>query len=63
MGSARMGVSASTSVVDPWGAVWDVPGLYLMDASILPTSTKVNPQITIAALVARNAAHLADSLA
>jgi choline dehydrogenase-like flavoprotein len=34
----------------------------VLDASILPSSTHVNPQITIMALAARGAARLADSL-
>ena len=62
MGSARMGSDPATSVVDSWGRVWDVPGLWVLDASILPSSTHVNPQITIMALAARGAARLADSL-
>jgi choline dehydrogenase-like flavoprotein len=62
MGTARMGGHPSDSVVDPWGKVWDVPGLWVLDASILPSSTHVNPQITIMAMAARGAARLADSL-
>jgi choline dehydrogenase-like flavoprotein len=62
MGTARAGADSATSVVDPWGKVWDVPGLWVLDASILPSSTHVNPQITIMALAARGAARLADSL-
>jgi len=62
MGTARMGADPARSVVDPWGAVWDVPGLSILDASVLPSSTHVNPQVTIMAMVARSAARLADSL-
>jgi len=62
MGTARMGADRSTSVVDPFGAVWDVPDLYVFDASILPSSTHVNPQITIMAMAARCASLLADRL-
>ena len=62
MGSARMGADPSSSVVDPFGHVWDVPDLFVFDASVLPSSCHVNPQITIMALVARMAARLADSL-
>lgn len=62
MGSARMGSDPSNSVVDPFGHVWDVPDLFVFDASVLPSSCHVNPQITIMALVARMAARLADSL-
>ncbi len=62
MGTARMGADPSNSVVDPFGSVWDVPDLFVFDASVLPSSSHVNPQITIMALVARMAARLADSL-
>lgn len=62
MGTARMGAEPGVSVVDPWGGTWDVPGLYILDASMLPSSTHVNPQITIMAVVARCAARLADAL-
>src|ERR1019366_8391895 len=46
----------SSSVVDPFGHVWDVPDLFVFDASVLPSSCHVNPQITIMALVAPMAA-------
>ncbi|MFA5890798.1 MAG: GMC family oxidoreductase N-terminal domain-containing protein [Actinomycetota bacterium] len=62
MGTARAGADPRTSVTDPWGKVWDVPGLWILDGSIMPSSTRVNPQVTIMAMVARNAARLADSL-
>lgn len=62
MGTARMGARPSDSVVDPWGRVWDVDGLWVLDASILPSSTHVNPQITIMAMAARGASRLADAL-
>ncbi|MHB1890428.1 MAG: GMC family oxidoreductase [Acidimicrobiales bacterium] len=62
MGSARMGADPSSSVVDPFGRVWDVPDLFVFDASVLPSSCHVNPQMTVMALVARMAARLADSL-
>ena len=39
MGSCKMGTSAKTSVVAPDGQSWQVSGLYLADASVLPTST------------------------
>jgi choline dehydrogenase-like flavoprotein len=49
-------------VVDEFGRAHDVPGLVITDASILPGSTYVNPQITIMALAARSARHLAADL-
>ena len=39
MGSCQMGASAKGSVVAPDGQSWQVSGLYLADASVLPTST------------------------
>ncbi len=40
-------------MVDPSGHVWDLPGLYVADASLFPTAIGVNPQITIMALATR----------
>lgn len=62
MGTCRMGSDPRSAVVDGHGRSHDVPGLLIADASVLPGSTYVNPQITIMALVARNARHLAASL-
>jgi choline dehydrogenase-like flavoprotein len=62
MGTCRMGKDAWSSVVDEFGRAHDVDGLVIMDASILPGSTYVNPQITIMALAARSARHLATEL-
>lgn len=53
MGTARMGSRPSDSVVDLSGQVWDLPGLYVADASLFPTPLGVNPQITIMALATR----------
>ena len=53
MGTARMGGSADSSVVDASGEVWDLPGCYVADASLFPTAIGVNPQITIMALATR----------
>jgi choline dehydrogenase-like flavoprotein len=50
MGSARIGVSREASVCDPAGQCWDVQGLYVADASALPTSTG-DPAILLACTV------------
>jgi choline dehydrogenase-like flavoprotein len=63
MGTARMGADPHRTVVGPSGEAHDVPGLYLADASILPTSPGVNPMLTIMACSRRIAAGLADRLA
>ena len=62
MGTCRMGRDPLSSVVDEYGRAHDVPGLVIADASVLPGSTYVNPQITIMALAARTARRLASEL-
>lgn len=53
MGTARMGADARASVVDPVGQLRGVDGVLVADASLFPTSTGVNPQLTIMALATR----------
>jgi choline dehydrogenase-like flavoprotein len=62
MGTCRMGKDANAAVVDEHGRSHDLPGLVITDASVLPGSTYVNPQITIMALATRSARHLAAEL-
>jgi choline dehydrogenase-like flavoprotein len=47
MGTCRMSALAENGVVDQNGAVWGMTGLYVADASVLPTTIGVNPQVTI----------------
>ena len=49
-GSCRMGADPSRSVVAANGETHDVAGLFIADASLIPTSTLVNPQTTVYAL-------------
>lgn len=62
MGSCRMSAHPRAGVVDPDGQAWDVPGLYLADASVMPGTIGVNPQVTIMALAMLVAERLADRL-
>lgn len=62
LGTARMGVSPTTSVVNPDLAAHDLPGLYICDGSVIPTSPSVNPQLTIMAVASRAAQRLAERL-
>ncbi|WP_327000269.1 GMC family oxidoreductase N-terminal domain-containing protein [Dactylosporangium sp. NBC_01737] len=62
MGSARMGGSSATSAADPDGATWEVPNLVIADASTFPTSSGVNPMISIEAIAHMNAQRLAAAL-
>jgi choline dehydrogenase-like flavoprotein len=49
-------------VIAPSGEVHDLARLYVADASIFPTSLKVNPMITIMACARRIASGLAERL-
>jgi choline dehydrogenase-like flavoprotein len=61
-GTARMGEDARTAVTDSFGRVHGTPGLWVSDASLFPSSCKVNPQITIMALATRVAETVAAAL-
>lgn len=52
-GTARFGNDPATSVLDPYCKVWDVENLYVVDASFLPSSTALNPSLTIVAQALR----------
>jgi len=58
MASAAMGSDPKKSVVDETGQTHEVQGLYVADASAFPTSSGVNPMITIMAV----ADHVARSI-
>jgi choline dehydrogenase-like flavoprotein len=62
MGTCRMGKDPRSSVVDDSGRSHDLPGLVITDASVLPGSTFVNPQVTIMAIATRNARRLAAQM-
>jgi choline dehydrogenase-like flavoprotein len=46
MGTCRMGSSPKKSVVAPDGQVWGTQGLYVVDASVFPSASGVNPMVT-----------------
>ncbi len=60
-GTARMGDDPGTSVVDSFGRSHDHRNLFVVDASILPTSAAVNPALTIAALALRAGRHIQET--
>lgn len=49
--------SAVDGVVDRYGEVYAVPGLFVLDASVFPRAIGVNPSATILALAERNIEH------
>jgi choline dehydrogenase-like flavoprotein len=58
LGTARMGRDPRTSVVDLDHQAHEVPGLYVVDGSTVPSAPGVNPQITIMAMATRAAAKI-----
>lgn len=53
MGGCRMGEDPKNGVVDRDGRSWEIPNLWVCDASLFPTSGGVNPSLTIMALACR----------
>ena len=60
-GTVRIGLDAATSPLDPYCRAWEHPNLFVVDASLLPTSAAVNPSLTIAAQALRVADHIANN--
>jgi len=50
MGTCRMGSDPATSVVKPTCESWECEGLYVVDASVFPTSSGANPMVTTLAI-------------
>lgn len=53
VGTARMGSSPKSSVVNKWNRSHDVPNLWINDAAVFVTAGNPNPTITILALAMR----------
>jgi choline dehydrogenase-like flavoprotein len=62
IGGCRMGKDPKTSVVNEYCRAHDVPNLYVVDASVFPSSSEKNPTLTIMALATRTADHIASQL-
>jgi len=57
-GTCRFGTDPETSVLDPQNRAHEVANLYVVDASFFPTSTGLNPSLTVAANALRVAEHV-----
>lgn len=61
-GTLITGTDPATSAVDPFGKVHGMDGLYVVDGSVLPRSSRVNPALTIYAWALRVTDRLAPEL-
>jgi choline dehydrogenase-like flavoprotein len=57
-GTCRFGTDPKTSVLDPQNRAHEVDNLYVVDSSFFPSSTGLNPSLTVAANALRVAAHV-----
>ena len=62
VGTACMGSSAKTSVVNSFCQAWDADNLFVTDGAVLPTDPDKNPTLTINALSWRASEHLAEEM-
>jgi cholesterol oxidase len=60
LGGCPMGRTAGEGVVSSYGEVFNHPGLYVADGSVMPGPTGPNPSLTIAALADRFAEHVIE---
>ena len=52
-GGIPIGDSSETGAVDPYQRMFGQPGLHVIDGSVMPANTGVNPSLTITALAER----------
>jgi choline dehydrogenase-like flavoprotein len=58
-GGARMGADPASSVVNEYNQAWDVPNLFVTDASCFVSNSTVGPTLTIMAVTARACEYIA----
>ena len=61
LGGCSLSDDPVRGVTNAWGQVWNYPGLYVADGSIVPTAVGVGPSATIGALAERVAAGIIKS--
>jgi choline dehydrogenase-like flavoprotein len=60
-GTVRFGTDPATSVLNPQTRAHEVDNLYVVDGSFFPSSSGINPSLTIAANALRVAEHINDA--
>jgi len=60
-GTCRFGSNPETSVLDPMCKFHGMSNLFVVDSSFMPTSSSVNPSLTIAANALRVGKHITDN--
>ena len=60
-GTIKMGHDGAQAPVDSYGRSFDLPNLFVLDASTLVTSAAVNPSLTVATVALRGAAHIREA--
>ncbi|MNR60569.1 Paromamine 6'-oxidase [compost metagenome] len=58
-GTCRMGTDPYTSATNPYGQIHHVPGLFVADNSVLPSTGGANPTLSTIALAIRTADYIA----
>lgn len=61
MCSAKLGANPQTSVARPTGELHDVTGVWIADASGMPSCSGVNPMVSTMALARRTASNMLDA--
>ncbi len=62
LGGCIMGADPRTSVLNKWCQTHDINNLFVVDGSVFPSGAEKNPTLTIMALAARTADHIAARL-
>ena len=62
IGGCPMGRSEADGVVNEFGEVFNYPGFYITDGSVVPGPVGPNPSLTIAAIANRCAESILDNL-
>ena len=63
LGGCGIGTTAEDGVIDMYHQVFNYPGMFVADGSVIPANLGVNPSLTITAMAERAMAHVPDKTA